>query len=103
MSRSAVTRIDAKQANGRPPAESAEAVLQLDGLRQSLKELTTRYQRMTTAREDFKLMVAAVAEKTGLKPPIARAFIAARLSEHGDRAVERAKQLALVFDEIGLD
>lgn len=84
-------------------SSSAEAgVVQLEALRESLKELEVRHERMVGAREDYASVVKVVSERSQVKPAVIRALIAARLSERGERAVERAQQMALVFDSIGL-
>lgn len=86
-----------------PPATTeTENVIALQPLRESIKELTALHERAKNARESYADLVDAVSDKTKLKPAVIRAFINARLSETGQRSVERAKQLALVFEEVGI-
>jgi hypothetical protein len=100
MSRSSVLKIDPKQT---PPAEAeSEAVVTMEPLKVALKELTAGYERMRNAREDYKSLVDAVAEKSKLKPAVIRSYINARMSEHGQRRIEQALQLVLVFDRVGI-
>jgi hypothetical protein len=81
--------------------ETGDAVT-LQPLRDSIKELTALHQRAANAREAYADLVDAVADKTRLKPAVVRAYINARLSETGMRSVAKAKQLALVFEEVGI-
>jgi hypothetical protein len=82
-------------------AETGDAVT-LQPLRDSIKELTALHQHAANAREAYADLVDAVADKTKLKPAVIRAFINARLSETGMRSVAKAKQLAMVFEEVGI-
>lgn len=86
-----------------PTAETAGAI-NLQPLREALSELETAAQRLEDFRGAYRDVVHAVAEKTGLAAPVIRSFIAARMVESEKtrkRKIERAQQLALVFDEIG--
>lgn len=85
-----------------PPAAETDDVVQLQPLRESLKQLTALYQRSKDAREAYADLVDAVADKTKLKPAVIRAFVNARMSDTGQRKAESAKQLAMVFDEVGI-
>lgn len=87
-----------------PPAtsETDDNAVQLQPLRESLKELAALHQRAQNAREAYGDLVDAVSDKTKLKPAVIRAFVNARLSETGQRRVITAQQLALVFEEIGI-
>ena len=85
-----------------PPAPDTEDAITLQPLRDSIKELTALHERAKNAREAYADLVDAVSDKTKLKPAVIRAFINARLSETGQRSVEKAKQLALVFEEVGI-
>lgn len=85
-----------------PAAEDTDDAVQLQPLRDSLKELTALHQRAADARDGYGDLVDAVADKTRLKPAVIRAFVNARLSETGIRKVVATKQLALVFEEVGI-
>ena len=86
-----------------PPATAeVENAITLQPLRDSIKELTALHERAKNAREAYADLVDAVSDKTKLKPAVIRAFINARLSETGQRSVEKAKQLAMVFEEVGI-
>jgi len=85
------------------PAFSAP-VLKLDALRGGLKELEEAYLVLTAAKAAWREKVKAIAEKSGLAPSVIRTYIAARCAEESaqaDRKAEQAKQLALVFEEVG--
>lgn len=86
-----------------PTAESS-AVVKLKPLRDGLKELENAYEMMRASRTAFKEKIAAVAEKSGVEPSVIRAFIATRMiedSEKADRKTEQARQLVMVFEEVG--
>ena len=85
-----------------PAATEDDNAIALQPLRDSIKELTALHQRAANAREAYADLVDAVADKTRLKPAVIRAYINARLSETGMRSVATAKQLALVFEEVGI-
>jgi hypothetical protein len=87
------------------PASTPEAdavAITLKPLQASIKELMALHQRMVNAREAYANLVDAVADKTKLKPAVIRSFIAAKMSETGARRVVVARQLAMVFDEVGI-
>lgn len=108
MKSKTATVVNLKPEPSAPPAteiksgSASEETLQLDPLRESLKELAARHERLVNAREDYKTLVAAVAEKAHCAPAVVRSFVAARMSEHGARAQERTLQLALLFEEFGI-
>jgi len=59
---------------------------------------------MRSSRAAFREKLKVVAEKSGVHPAVIRAFIAARMAEDAERAeaaAEKARQLALMFDEVG--
>lgn len=85
-----------------PSAEEADEAVQLQPLRESLKELSALHQRATNAKEAYHDLVDVVADKTKLKPAVIRAYVDARLSETGQRKVNTTMQLAMVFEEIGI-
>lgn len=85
-----------------PETSETDDAVQLQPLRDSLKELTALHQRATNAREAYADLVDAVSDKTKLKPAVIRAFVNARLSETGQRKVATTKQLAMVFEEVGI-
>jgi hypothetical protein len=86
----------------KPPVAAGDAI-NLKPLRDALSELETAAQRLADYRNAYVDVVRAVAEKTGLAAPVIRSFIAARMAESEkarSRKIERAQQLAMVFDEI---
>ncbi len=90
-----------------PSKKSADAetngTINLKPLRDALSELETAAQRLADYRAAYADVVHSVAEKTGLAAPVIRQFIAARMVESDKaraRKIERAQQLAMVFDEI---
>ncbi len=85
-----------------PATTEVENAIALQPLRDSIKELTALHERAKNAREAYADLVDAVSDKTKLKPAVIRAFINARLSETGQRSIEKAKQLALVFEKVGI-
>lgn len=85
-----------------PAADEAGDVVQLQPLRDSLKELTALHQRAANAREAYVELVNAVADKTSLRPGVIRAYVNARLSETGQRKVNDTMQLSMVFVEVGI-
>ncbi len=95
-------RSNAARVETPPAADETGDAVQLQPLRESLKELTALHQRATNAREAYGDLVDAVADKTRLKPAVIRAFVNARLSETGQRKVATTKQLAMVFEEVGI-
>ena len=86
------------------PAAERSVTVKLKPLRDGLKELENAYELMRAARTAFKEKIAAVAEKSGVEPSVIRAFVATRMiedSEKADRKAEQARQLVLVFEEVG--
>jgi hypothetical protein len=84
-------------------ATDAGGAINIKPLRDALSELETAAQRLQDYRAAYTDVVRAVAEKTGLAAPVIRQFIAARMAESDKtraRKIERAQQLAMVFDEI---
>ncbi len=78
--------------------------LKLKPLRDGLKELESAYELMRASRAAYREKIAVVAEKSGVEPSVIRAFVAARMvedSEKAGRKAEQARQLAMVFDEVG--
>lgn len=91
------------------PTHAAEPItpgqaVKLKPLRDGLKELEAAYELARASRAALKEKVAAVSEKSGLSPAVIRAFIAARMAEDAERSerkAEQARQLSMVFEEIG--
>jgi len=86
------------------PVPEQSAVVKLKPLRDGLKELENAYELMRASRTVFKEKIAAVAEKSGVEPSVIRAFIATRMiedSEKSERKAEQARQLVMVFEEVG--
>lgn len=87
------------------PATEKDAAVKLKPLRDGIKEIENAYELMRASRAAFREKVAAVAEKSGVEPSVIRAFVAARMmddSERAGRKVESARQLAMVFEEVGI-
>ena len=87
-----------------PSAAESNAVVKLKPLRDGLKELENAYELMRASRTAFKEKIAAMAEKSGVEPSVIRAFVAARMLEDSDKADRKeaqARQLVLMFDEVG--
>mgnify|MGYP001595633390 CR=1 FL=1 len=98
-----------------PPVSESNAVdkdallrssghLKLKPLRDGLKELENAYELMRASRTAYREKIAAVAEKSGVEPSVIRAFVATRMiedSEKADRKAAQARQLVLVFEEVG--
>jgi hypothetical protein len=85
-------------------AASTSDTIKLKPLRDSLKELEDSYELMRASRAAFRERLAAVAEKSGVHPAVIRAFVAARMADDAEKAsaaADRARQLAIVFDEVG--
>ena len=85
-------------------APEPSAVVKLKPLRDGLKELENAYELMRASRTAFREKVAAVAEKSGVEPSVIRAFVATRMiedSEKAERKAEQARQLVMVFEEVG--
>ena len=86
------------------PVPEQSAVVKLKPLRDGLKELENAYELMRASRTAYREKIAAVAEKSGVEPSVIRAFVAMRMiedSEKADRKVEQARQLVMVFEEVG--
>lgn len=74
-------------------------------LREALKELEQAHARAKVARDGYKEIIDAVAERSGLDASVVRAYVTARMLENMEQAEKKsakAQQLALVFDEVGL-
>ena len=86
------------------PVPEQSAVVKLKPLRDGLKELENAYELMRASRTAYREKVAAVAEKSGVEPSVIRAFVAMRMiedSEKAERKAEQARQLVMVFEEVG--
>lgn len=86
------------------PALESGAAVKLKPLRDGLNELETAYELMRASRAAFRDKLKAIAEKSGLEPSTIRAFVAARMvedSEKAERKAEQARQLVMMFDEVG--
>ncbi len=85
-------------------ALTAGQAVKLKPLRDGLKELETAYELARASRAALKEKIVAVSEKSGLTPGVIRAFLAARMAEDAEkseRKAEQARQLSMVFEEIG--
>lgn len=84
--------------------EFSAPVIKLDALRGGLKELEEAYLVLAANKAAWREKVKAIAEKSGLSPSVIRTYIAARCAEDSaqtERKAEQAKQMALVFEEVG--
>lgn len=83
-------------------AQSGDSI-NLKPLRDALKEMDVAAQRVADYTQAYRDLLQALAEKSGLSAAVIRSFMAARMATTDKakrRKVERAQQLALVFDEI---
>lgn len=90
--------------NTKTDAEPTREAQKLKPLRDSIKELENAYELMRAARLAYKEKITAVARNSGFDAGVIRALIAARMaeqSEAAERKAEQARQLAMVFDEVG--
>jgi two-component sensor histidine kinase len=95
------TTQQAGQGGGEPPAAP---VIKLEPLRKALNELDAAHTRLVDARLQFRSLVDALAAKTNLASSVIRALANTRNMERSDQAarkVEQARQLSMVFDELG--
>jgi hypothetical protein len=82
-------------------SKAEKVAIDLNALKMSLRLLTDRYVIAKEAAIDYNEVIAAVAEKSGLKPAVIKAFIAARYKETTVEKKELADQLSLLCEEIG--
>ncbi len=85
------------------PANEQAGVISLAPLRDSLKELERAAPIVKDHQAACGDLLHIMAEKTGLAAPVIRSFIAARLVESdqaSSRRIDRAQQLAMVFEEV---
>lgn len=97
-----VTAVQSVKEKAKSPAPASDAI-NLKPLRDALSELDIAAQRVADYSGAYRDLLHTLAEKTGLSAAVIRSFMAARLAESDktkQRKVERAQQLALVFDEI---
>lgn len=97
-----VTAMQPVKSKAQSPAPAGDAI-NLKPLRDALGELDIAAQRVADYSGAYRDLLHALAEKTGLSAAVIRSFMSARLTETDkakQRKIERAQQLALVFDEI---
>lgn len=87
---SAPGRVDAGQ----------EAVVRMESLATRVDHLVQLSSKAKDAAQDYKDAVKKVAENSGLLAATVSRYVKARAGEHFEDAARKAKQLALVFEEI---
>jgi len=92
---------EAKGAQGRKDEDHQEQPIKLGMLKDRVQELLKLGRRVENAKVDYAEAVKTAAQAAGLQTSVVRRFIAARLGEKWENKVRDARQLALVFDEVG--
>lgn len=95
-----------RQANGqargrRDPATRQEATIETAVVKDRVQELVLLLQRSKDASTAYSDGVKAAAEKAGLQASVVRKFIEARAGEQFTERQRDARQLVLLFDEVG--
>jgi hypothetical protein len=91
-----------KGARGRKD-KGQEAVIKLEALSVTVEELITLKKAAETAATAYADGIKATAEKAGLLAKVVRSFVDARAGDKYDDKKTEVDQLALCFDEVGLN
>jgi hypothetical protein len=84
-----------------PGGKDVAPTYKLDAVRDGLGNLKRLYEAKREASTDYADALDAVATKAGLDKAALNAFVAASCSEKPAQRRERARQLELLFDELG--
>ena len=76
-----------------------EAIIQLDAVRESLRELEALAHAKEDAAEGFTAGCEAVARKAHLEPTVLKRFVNARIQHKTRGLLRQAAQLQLLFGE----
>lgn len=91
-----------KGARGRSDG-GQEAVIKLEAVSVSIEELVNLKKAADAAGEALDEAIKATAEKAGLLSKVVRSLVLARANDKFDDKKKEVDQLALVFDEVGLN
>jgi hypothetical protein len=80
-----------------------EAVIQNESLQTRVEELIRLKKAADTASDDYAAAIKKCAEDSGLLSATVRKFVDARAGDKFDDAKTKVLQLALVFDEVGIN
>lgn len=82
-------------------AEPSESTIKLDAVRDGLGQLKRLYETKREAATDYTDALDSVATKAGIDKAALNSFVAASCSNKPSARRERARQLDLLFDELG--
>ena len=81
--------------------EAGAAVMKLDAVRDKIGHLKQLYTTKREAATDYAEAVEAVATASKVDKQALASFVAAASGEHVAQRRERARQLSLLFEEVG--
>jgi hypothetical protein len=91
-----------KRVKARKDSDGQEAVIETAVIKERIEELVRLHQAVVDARTDLTEAVKSAAEDSGLNAGAVKAFVRARAAEDFSKHKQRAEQLSLLFDEVGL-
>lgn len=91
-----------KRVRARKDSDGQEAVIDTGVIKDRIEELVRLHSKVVEARTDLAEAVKSAAEEAGLNAGAVRKFVQARAAEDFSKHRQKAEQLSLLFDEVGL-
>ena len=91
-----------KRVRARKDSDGQEAVINTGVIKERIEELVRLHTKVVDARTDLTEAVKKAAEDAGLNAGAVRSFVRARAAEDFSKHKQKAEQLSLLFDEVGL-